>query len=249
MINSKLNDILNQCDQNDPRYIISFYIKNNLEKINTITLNDLASACYVSKSMIIKFYKELGYASFRDFKDSCIDYYESIQQDSNHHFNSDNFKKNSFDYLNKQEKAIHYMLETLNYEYLDQLIHEMRRSRHVYVLAHGYSRLFCLDLQYRLDHFHISTTVVDPYFEKEYPIKESDMFIIFSLDGNLIRYSRSTLKHIFLKCSNCWLITCTKGVALPCHVLEINDEDPDFYYQKVQCLLQLIYERLEQISF
>ena len=77
MIDSKLNDILNSYDCNDSSYIISDFIKKNMKKIPVLSIGEVAKSCFVSKGQISKFVKKLGYESYPDFKDACIDYLEA----------------------------------------------------------------------------------------------------------------------------------------------------------------------------
>lgn len=48
-------------DVYDVRHVLARYININLSKMSRMTLTELADECHVSKRMISKFIKELGY--------------------------------------------------------------------------------------------------------------------------------------------------------------------------------------------
>ena len=64
MIINKLNDIINNSQTSDPRYMISSFIKQNILIINSLTIKEVADGSHVSKAMVSKFVKELGYDNF-----------------------------------------------------------------------------------------------------------------------------------------------------------------------------------------
>ena len=68
MIINKLNDIINNSQTSDPRYMISSFIKQNILIINSLTIKEVADGSHVSKAMVSKFVKELGYDNFAELK-------------------------------------------------------------------------------------------------------------------------------------------------------------------------------------
>ena len=78
MIINKLNDIINNSQTSDPRYMISSFIKQNILIINSLTIKEVADGSHVSKVMVSKFVKELGYDNFAELKESCSMYVGKI---------------------------------------------------------------------------------------------------------------------------------------------------------------------------
>ena len=70
MIITQLNEILNSTNVNDIRHHIALYFKKNACVIPTTSITQVANECHVSKSMIVKFVKELGYEGYIDFKNN-----------------------------------------------------------------------------------------------------------------------------------------------------------------------------------
>lgn len=57
MLIDKLNIILNSNDEFSPKYIISSFVKNNLNDIPTMSIDAIALSCHTSKSQISKYVK------------------------------------------------------------------------------------------------------------------------------------------------------------------------------------------------
>lgn len=72
MLLDKLNIILNSSDEFSPKYIISSFVKNNLNDIPTMSIDAIALSCHTSKSQISKYVKSLGYETMKDFKEDCL---------------------------------------------------------------------------------------------------------------------------------------------------------------------------------
>ena len=68
MLMNKINNILNTTYTNDTYHSICKYIKDNILEIQNMSIDEIAEGCFVSKSMISKFTKKLGYETFKDFK-------------------------------------------------------------------------------------------------------------------------------------------------------------------------------------
>ena len=54
MLIDKLNIILNASDEFSPKYIISSFVKNNLNDIPTMSIDAIALSCHTSKSKIFR---------------------------------------------------------------------------------------------------------------------------------------------------------------------------------------------------
>lgn len=78
MIIDKLNDVLNTVDPNTTMYVFCSYIKANIHDIHYKSIEEVAKDCYASKGQISKCAKNLGFTSYIEFKDSCVDYSNSL---------------------------------------------------------------------------------------------------------------------------------------------------------------------------
>ena len=61
-------------------------ISKEYKKIPVKSIGEVSRACFVSKGQISKFVKKLGYESYSDFKDACIDYLEAQIQKTNFYY-------------------------------------------------------------------------------------------------------------------------------------------------------------------
>lgn len=62
--------ILNSNDANDTNFIIAKYIIEHINEIKSMSIYDLADACFVSRSSIQRFLKNIGYESYTQLKHS-----------------------------------------------------------------------------------------------------------------------------------------------------------------------------------
>lgn len=97
MIINKLNDIINNSQTSDPRYMISSFIKQNILIINSLTIKEVADGSHVSKAMVSKFVKELGYDNFAELKESCSMYVGSLGLKDRYFQLDSDFRSNSSD--------------------------------------------------------------------------------------------------------------------------------------------------------
>ena len=80
MLVDKINEFLNKYAPTSSMYIFCAYIKSNIHIINHLTIEDVAKKCYTSKGQISKCVKNLGYNSYLEFRDACLDYSKQINE-------------------------------------------------------------------------------------------------------------------------------------------------------------------------
>lgn len=71
VITYRLLNYINTLDKNDSYYDVTRNILINFNKIENITINDLADLCFVSPATISRFCRHLGFANFQEFKRVC----------------------------------------------------------------------------------------------------------------------------------------------------------------------------------
>ena len=79
MMVDKLNDVLNHVETYTTMYVFCSYTKSHIHDIADMTIEEVAKACHTSKGQISKCAKNLGFTSYLEFKDACIDYIHSFQ--------------------------------------------------------------------------------------------------------------------------------------------------------------------------
>ena len=71
MLLEKLNDIINGNDENNTIVIFCRYVKEHIEDIPVMTLDELSKKIYISRGQISKSVRRLGYENYGDFRDAC----------------------------------------------------------------------------------------------------------------------------------------------------------------------------------
>ena len=183
MIDSKLNDILNSHDCDDPAYVISDYIKRNLGRIPVLSIGEVAGACFVSKGQISKFVKRLGYESYSDFKDSCMEYLEAQEQKKPVFDAIPDLKKNVMGFTEQYTQLLQYIERTIDYRVLRKLIKDMERHRELHLFAQGEARSICQILQIELGNLAIPIGINNTDFSRPFCYSGDTMILIISING------------------------------------------------------------------
>ena len=68
---SSLLFVLNHNDKDDTDFIIAWYLITHLKKIKDISIYKIAEECYVSRSSIQRFIKNIGYESYTQLKENA----------------------------------------------------------------------------------------------------------------------------------------------------------------------------------
>ena len=138
MLIDKLNIILNSNDEFSPKYIISSFVKNNLNDIPTMSIDAIALSCHTSKSQISKYVKSLGYETMKDFKDACLDNISSIERTNKTLFSLQNSIEKQFSsFTNHIIDELHYTMNQIDEINLLKLVNDIKKSKRIFVYGHG----------------------------------------------------------------------------------------------------------------
>ena len=67
---TSLLSLLNRNDENDTDFVIARYFLNHLRELKDTSIYKIADECYVSRSSVQRFIKNIGYDSFTSMKAS-----------------------------------------------------------------------------------------------------------------------------------------------------------------------------------
>lgn len=246
MIINKLNDIINNSQTSDPRYMISIFIKQNILIIDTLTINEVAQGSHVSKAMVSKFVKELGYENYADLKDSCLMYVSSLGLKDRYFQQDNDFKSNSFDLVTRMNNLLVNTVDQIDYEVLDQLVEDIKRCSCLFLLGHGEAKGLCSMIQIELDALQIPIIVVDVDFRKEYQFDNNAVFLIISVNGNTLMYNYRTITKILKLKQKTWLITCNQEIPFAGRRLNVPSNDITLNKINIRFATDLIIARLQQ---
>ena len=166
MLIDKLNIILNSNDEFSPKYIISSFVKNNLNDIPTMSIDAIALSCHTSKSQISKYVKSLGYETMKDFKDACLDNISSMERTNKTLFSLQNSIEKQFSsFTNHIIDELHYTMNQIDEINLLKLVNDIKKSKRIFVYGHGHARTLCTYIQNELSAKQKETIICDVDFE------------------------------------------------------------------------------------
>lgn len=246
MIINKLNDIINNSQTSDPRYMISSFIKQNILVISSLTIKEVADGSHVSKAMISKFVKELGYDSFIDLKENCHMYVMSIGAKDRYFQLDSSYRDNSLDLVKRMNSLLLNTVDLIDYEILDQVVDDIKNCSCLYLLGHGEAKGLCSMIQIELDAMQIPIVVVDVDFRKDYQIDDKSLFLIISVNGNTLMYNHRTISKILKHKKITWLITCNHEIPFEGRRLNVPSTDITLNKMNIRFVTDLIIARLQQ---
>ncbi|MEG0367841.1 MAG: hypothetical protein RR585_13460 [Coprobacillus sp.] len=212
MIIDKLNSILNSTDEGSLRHQIAKTIKYNINNMSSLSIGELADECHVSKSMISKFSKELGYESFIDLKDDCQSYYQYRQNVPLLEYDK-TFQESCYSYIEEVHNVMLESIQDLNLRDLYKLTQQIYQAQCLYLYGNEKDHLVCQKFQKDLDHFDKLTTILDYDLSDDYQMKSPSLFIIFyTCDTHYM--NSQIIKKILKHNQPVWLIT-TKEIDNP----------------------------------
>ena len=130
MLIDKLNIILNSNDEFSPKYIISSFVKNNLNDIPTMSIDAIALSCHTSKSQISKYVKSLGYETMKDFKEDCLDNISGMERTNKTLFSLQNSIEKQFSsFTNHIIDELHYTMNQIDEINLLKLVNDIKKSK------------------------------------------------------------------------------------------------------------------------
>ncbi|MBM6860950.1 MurR/RpiR family transcriptional regulator [Clostridium saudiense] len=180
MLMNKINNILNTTYTNDTYHAICKYIKDNILEIPNMSIDEIAEGCFVSKSMISKFTKKLGYETFKDFKYDCEIHCDLIKHMPSTEYKTGNIRENVIETMDLITNAFRNAANKIDYKALDSLIEDIDKCSCVVAVGHGASKNVCESLQFYLDYINKPVMVADIDFTREVLIEENSIILIIS---------------------------------------------------------------------
>ena len=219
MIIDILNEVLNSTDSHTTMYYFCDFIKTHIHDISHITIEEVAKDCFTSKGQISKCAKRLGFASYLEFKDACIDYSHSLLVKPVFFSKEDDLPQNNKTFAEHVSKTIGYVSEHINYAVLNRLINDILGSRIVYLYAQGDNRSLCNVIQVELSALYVSVAICDADFIKEYQFNDEDVLIILSTNATIFNLNKRIISRLLKANVKTWLVTCNTKMEFPKNTL------------------------------
>lgn len=231
MLINKINDILNTTYTNDTYHTICKYIKDNISDIENMSIDKIAEECYVSKSMISKFTKKLGYETFKDFKYECETHSKLLKDlQPITSYTSYDLRANVIEEMDSITNALRNASNKIDYKKLNNLVNDINKAPYIVAIGHGASKNVCETMQFYLDYLKKSVIISDSDFTIEDSIDDNAIILIVSANGNMFQYNSRIINKINKLKQKKWLITCNSEidnieniVVVPSKNKEIND--------------------------
>jgi DNA-binding MurR/RpiR family transcriptional regulator len=199
MILEKLNLILNSTDLPDPAHAIAHTLIKTLHNDEDFTIQQVADQSGVSKSMVSKFAKKIGYEGFKDLKESILEYriFKSEKKSG--------AKLSMKEYLASLQSHLNVYLDENFRTQLWQLAFWMAQSHCIYLYGVDYDFMYCNQLQIKLLESGQASVLLDDHIQRNYQIKENSMLLIFDSNQIFSTFER-TLKPYFPLFEHCVLL-------------------------------------------
>lgn len=131
---------------------IADYILNNSSQVPQMSISQLADACSVAKSAVLRFCKSIGFTGYPALKLAL-----SAEHAQNTVFNFTPYldpEDTSYSVLDKifaaNVKTLHSTAENMDRATLEAVVEAMEQARTIYIYGIGTSAALCNDFQYRL---------------------------------------------------------------------------------------------------
>ncbi len=195
--------------------ILADYILENLNSICDMTLQELSAAAYVSKPTIIRFYKKLGFKSYRDFslklQIESNDADKKLSIDPNFPYDASDSDLTIAEKLGKLSKqVIDGCLASVDQFTLSNIVNTLYKAKRIFIFAIGnnyvVSQLFTNRMG-RLNRYPIQLNANQYPYTNIYNLESDDVVLIISSTGKTMKIERKSINLILASDAKKILIT------------------------------------------
>lgn len=248
MIIDKLNEVLNSVDSHTTMYVFCSYVKSHIHEIAYMKIEEVANNCYASKGQISKCAKNLGFNSYLEFKDSCIDYCQSFDAKPVFFSREYDLPQNTKQFAHHVSKSITYVGEHINYSHLSHFINDILKSEKVYLYAQGDNRSLCNVIQVELSALYIPVYICDADFMKEYEFNENHVLIILSTNGTIFHLNKRIISRLMKANVKTWLITCNQNMEFSKYTLIVPSYQEDYNKFAIRYMIDIMIAAIQLIT-
>ncbi|MDU1054410.1 hypothetical protein [Clostridium baratii] len=245
MLMNKVNDILNTTYTNDTYHSICKYIKDNIMEIPNMSIDEMADGCFVSKSMISKFTKKLGYETFKDFKYDCEIHCDLIKKMPITQYQSNKLRENVIETMDSITNALRNAINKIDYDVLENLIEDIDKCSCVVAMGHGASKNICESLQFYFDYIKKPVMIADTDFTREELVEDNAIILIISANGNILKYDNRLINRINSLKQKKWLITCNSEVKKIENIVLVPSKEAYINDMLTMFMVKVIASRLK----
>lgn len=209
MIIDRINDILNSQVESSSLSSFCYFLKANIEIVPQLTLQEIANLCHISKGQVSKCIKMLDFSNYEEFHQACLQQIDSLSKHKKFINAKQSEKENIFQFSKNISQEIEYVSKNISYAEFKKLVQAIQKASHVYLYARGDVRGYCYTLLRELNIKHISCSLCDSDFKKNYSFQRNDLLLIISTNGNLFTYDPRIVKRLNAVKVYKYLLTCS----------------------------------------
>lgn len=240
MIIDKVNDIINGHTSNNSLYVFCVFIKENITRIPTMTIEDIAKECYISKGQVSKCIRNLDYQNYEDFLHECDSYIDSLERRQLFFHPKQSLKENINTFSKNFLKNVQYTQKYFNDIQIEQLLKNIKSSHKIYLYAQGDARSLIYNIQRECNIHHINTIICDVDLKKEYTFTDQDILIVISINGDTFHYDKRIIQRLKKAKVNKWLITCQNGIHFCDNQIIIHCLDSSYHVYMMRYFIDIL---------
>ena len=200
----------------------------------------------MSKGQISKFVKKLGYESYFDFKDACIEYLEAQIQKKQIFRRELNLEKNVAAFTDQYRKMLQFIEKKLDYKKLNQLIRSILQHKRNLSFCTGRSPFNLSDLQIELGNLTMPIGINNTDFPGIFCYDKDIMILLISINGRSFVFNKSIIRKILDMSNETWVITCNQDIVFPENKLIVPTEDGALNEYAVRFVIDIIIAELKK---
>ncbi len=186
---------------------VFYFLQENFEKIETLTITKIASSSNTSTSAVLRFCQILGYKGFKDFRYDAINYIHQQPKEEN---------EDILDQIADNYSVILNQMKHLERQAIDELVDCILKRQHLHILGIFLSSLPARYLHFGLQDLGIASQLASDLNSGNHLsniIDEEDTLIMFSISGSSTNFN-NTLSAISKNMpQNSYLITLNEHAA------------------------------------
>lgn len=239
MICDHINDILNSQVESSSLSSLCLFVKENINAVPQMSIQQLADACHISKGQVSKCIRMLDFKNYEEFRSACLQQIHSFSRHRQFYSSSISNEENIRHFTESLTAETEYVTQHLPLNELMQLIGMIRKAHHVYIYARADARSYCYQILREFNIRQISCTLCDSDFKKDYAYHKNDLLLIISTNGNLFTFDQRLVRRLKEASVYKYLITC-QNLSDFNQTLIIKTHNPAFNEYSMRHVLDLM---------
>lgn len=241
MLINTIDSLLNSEKTDEVTLTIAQFIKDHMYEIPDMSIDRMAQGCFVSKAMITKFVRKLGYENFKEFK---YQVQEQINAFSRRYpfyeFHDSSLRENTIAVMDAVTIGLRNSVAEIDYDQLQKLITDIENAGIIMMVGQGDTESLCRRFQSSLDYLHKDVRICDQKLERLKLLGSHDVILCISVNGYSFVYGERFMRMINQTKVRKWLITCADIQSFDGEVIHLPSIDRSLNDLLVSFLLRTI---------